>query len=168
MKIEVIKDREFFIWETFRDTVEGKPSEFSARLTPARIDIIREPIAPGAKSQPELVAKLLRSKIPLTQAARNMLADMLDPKASTAFSFQFKRRKAGRHPSWGKWHPEAVQYCWNLMGEGVPEKAAKMDAAKKFNISLRTLETTLKNISDQRATYAAILRDFANGVKPTF
>ena len=54
------------------------------------------------------------------------------------------------------------------MGEGVPEKAAKKDAAKKFGISLRTLETTLKNISDQRAAYAAILRDFANGVKPTF
>ena len=168
MKIEVIYDPDFFVWETFRDTVEGKPAEFSARLTPDRVDIIREPIAVGAKCQPELVAQLLRSEIPLTAAARNVLADMLDPKASTAFYFRLVRRKSGRHPSWGKWHPEAVQYCWNLMGEGVPEKAAKKDAAKKFGISLRTLETTLKNISDQRAAYAAILRDFANGVKPTF
>jgi hypothetical protein len=162
MKIEVINDPDFFVWETFRDTVEGKPSEFSVKLTPDRIDIIREPIAPEAKSQEELVAQLLRSKIPLTQAARNMLADMLDSKASTAFFFKFDRRKAGRHPPWGKWHPEAVQYCWNLMGEGVPEKAAKMDAAKKFKIGLKSLENSLKKARDQRAAYAKFAARFSD------
>ena len=161
MKIEVIYDPDFFVWETFRYTVEGKPSEFSVRLTPDRVDIIREQIAPEAKSQPELVAQLLRSKIPLTQAARNMLADMLDPKASTAFIFKFKRRKAGRYPPWGKWHPEAVQYCWSLMGEGVPEKAAKIDAAKKFHIGKTALETSLKNVNDQRAAYAKFAASFS-------
>ena len=162
MKIEVIKDPDFFVWETFRDTVEGKPSEFSARLAPDRVDIIREPIAVGAKCQPKLVAQLLRSEIPLTAAARNVLADMLDPEASTAFCFRLGRRKKGRHPAWGKWHPEAVQYCWKLMGEGVPEKAAKIDAAKKFGISLRNLEKSLKNVSDQRATYAKFAARFAD------
>jgi len=47
------------------------------------------------------------------------------------------------------------------MGEGVPEKAAKMDAAKKFNIGKTALETSLKNVNDQRAAYAKFAASFS-------
>lgn len=141
------------LWATsFRDTVEGKPGLCSIELTPdtGLLDYSK-PREEVTEPRPELVVELLRSNIELTPGLRNIIADMLDHKAKSAFCFKkFERRRAGRHPPWEHWHIEAALFVEaNFLRKGEFDSAVT-DAVKKFELNRSSVTKSYKHLLEVR------------------
>ena len=130
------------LWATaFRDTVEGKPGLCSVKLTSdtGLLDY-EKPRQEATKPRPELVVQLLRSKIELTPALRNIIADMLDPSAESAFCFKnFGRRKPGRHPPWERWNMEVALFVEEHFVEKGLFESAVSAAIEEFDVARSTV-----------------------------
>lgn len=123
--------------DIFRDAVEGRPGPLSVVVAEQEVSVVAEPIEKGSPPKPELVVELLRSGAPLSLEVRNIIADFIDPAASTRFCFgPMQRRKRGRHAGWGTWHMEAallVEEICTIPGQyesGVVEAMAKFGLAR--------------------------------------
>ena len=66
--------------EALRCTLEGRPFAFSLELTDEALNLCNWPIERNAEPQPELVASILRSNIPLTPPIRHVLAEFVGRK----------------------------------------------------------------------------------------
>jgi hypothetical protein len=130
------------LWATaFRDTVEGKPGLCSVELTPDTGFLNYEkPRQEATKPRPELVVELLRSQIELTPRLRNIIADMLDPMAKSAFCFKsFGSRKPGCFAPWERWNMEAALFVEEQFVEKGLFESAVTAAMTEFDLARSTV-----------------------------
>jgi hypothetical protein len=123
--------------DIFRDTVEGRPGNLSVEVTDQGVAVVaRKPIEDGSPPRPDLIIRLLRSGLPLSQEVRNIIADFIDPAAGTLHCFgPMKRRRRGRHAGWGKWHMDAARLVEERFTARGQYEAAVEEATKKFGLT---------------------------------
>ena len=135
----------------FRDTVEGRPSEFRLRIEKNTLILDCEiPITAESGTSEHLILQLLRSEIPLTKIFRNWIADLLDPNADTNFCYKdFSRRHSGRRPKWDLWEVEAGLYVEERVKQDGYESAIQA-AMQEFNLKRTVVKNAYAKVKKAR------------------
>lgn len=141
------------VWaEPFRNMVEGRPFPMSIKIEDDQVFLCaNRPVEKGAKPRPELITELLTSNILLSDDVRRLIADWLDPKGESTFSFKkFKRRKPGRHPAWNASKMEIGQFVEVRIERGEKFEAAITDACGEFGKGRTTVTEAYSRLKAAR------------------
>jgi len=154
-------------WELVRDTVEGRQSTASCSVSNGRIVFDATPVAKRADQNLKLLSQVLRSDEQLPAIAREWLADLFDPDASSEFRVKELARRArgpGRSGLCHNW--DAAAYAERRMEEGEraddpqardarPDKYAEavIAAADKYGIAPSAVKKALKERSSGRKVF---------------
>ncbi|MFZ4542082.1 MAG: hypothetical protein ACOYNL_09860 [Rickettsiales bacterium] len=136
----------------FRDTVEGRPSEFRLKIEDETLVWDSEiPITANSGTSEHLIPQLLRSDFPLTKTFRNWIADLLDPNADTNFCYKdFSRRHSGRRPKWDLWEVEAGLYVEERVKNDGYESAI-LAAMEEFGLKRTVVKNAYAKVKKARA-----------------
>lgn len=138
----------------FRDTVEGHAGKFSVALKADDLVIDVNAIPVGAVQRPELVVDLLRSDAPLTPELRQVIADMVDPGATSDFCFEnFARRRGPGRPAKADWL-HVGYFIQMKIAEGVSQKEAVYLAREEFGIKRSSANKHLTRCRDAFKVFA--------------
>lgn len=146
-------------WGLVQQTVQGDQSNASCIFDSGRIVFSAAPIGKGAKPNLKLLSQILRSDEPLPRIAREWLADLFDPDASSDHQIKrLERRRKGAPPAGDTNNWPAAQYALLRMdcgdqaddprarnGKGDKWEVAVEVAAKRFRISESAVEAAMKS-----------------------